>query len=101
MGTSSHPRPKLRGYTVKGYTTAQAYELGYALAHRAELLSSAANERGQGVAVAVLRATESMRLAVEAELIGGDAANYPLAASFASGSIAGYEAASAEKLARA
>jgi hypothetical protein len=42
-----------------------------------------------------------MRLAVEAELIGGDAANYPLAASFASGSIAGYEAASAEKLARA
>lgn len=80
---------------MKGYTTKQAYELGYALAYRAELLSSAADDRGQGVAVAVLRATEAMRQAAEAVVIGGDAANYQQAASFASGSIAGYEAARA------
>lgn len=85
---------------MKGYTQPMAYELGYQLAYRAELLSDAADRRGQGVAVAVLRTAEAMRQAAEAVVIGGDAANYQLAASFASGSIAGYEAARATIAAR-
>jgi len=100
MSMSSYPRLTLRGYTMKGYTIPQAYELGYQLAYRAELLSDAADQRGHGVAMAVLRTAEAMRLAVEAVVTGGELDRYNHAASFAAGSVAGYEAARATIAAR-
>jgi hypothetical protein len=82
---------------MSGYTKGQAYELGYALAHRIEELCAAASPRDS---VAVLRATSSMRLAVEATITGGDAAGYELGNSFARGSVEGYHAATAAIAAR-
>ena len=82
---------------MSGYTKRQAYELGYALAYRIEELTAAATPRDS---VAVLRATSSMRLAVEAVITKGDAGSYQLAASFARGSVEGYHAATADAAGR-
>lgn len=78
---------------MKGYTTKQAYELGYQLAYRAEKLTQAASDRGQAIELAVMRACEGMRLAAEAVVVGAELDAYNHAASFAAGSVAGYEAA--------
>jgi len=81
------------------YTIEQAYELGYALAYRGEMINggndAALHETRLG------RATHAMWLAAEAVITGGDAANYELAESYSRGSGAGYEAARAELAARA
>ena len=74
-----------------GYTIEQAYELGYALAYRGEIIN-AANE-GALHETRLGRATHALWLAVEAVITGGDAANHELAASYARGSNAGHAAA--------
>jgi len=70
------------------FTTEQAYELGYALAYRGELIN-AANE-GMLQATRLGRATYAMWQAAEDVITGGDAANYELAEAYARGSNAGY-----------
>lgn len=82
-----------------GYTLKQAYELGYALAYRGERINLAYNAEAALHETRLGRATNEMWAAVEAVITGGDAANYELAASFARGSSAGYEAARADSVA--
>lgn len=82
-----------------GYTPDQAYELGYALAYRGERINLAHDAEAALHETRLGRATHAMWLAVEAVITGGDAANYELAASYARGSSAGYEAARAASVA--
>ena len=81
------------------YTIEQAYELGYALAYRGEMINGGSDAALHETRLG--RATHSIWRDVEAVITGGDAANYELAVSYARGSNAGYEAARAELASRA